>query len=152
MSDTYMNVVNSGFAQTLAKKLGLPQPAPLRRFRKDAALLPGPVLVLGPDPHGSDSDKVAATLLSWDLDVHRDPTTSGIRWGAIILVLTQVENPGELAASGLGPRRASRHHDARARRGADPIRGGRTSRRRRFHALTGQGDARRRDRERHRLA
>ena len=32
MSDTYLNLVNSGVTQKIAKQLGLPQPAPLRRY------------------------------------------------------------------------------------------------------------------------
>lgn len=103
MSDAYLNAVNSGFMKTLAKKLGLPQPAPLRRFKAGRPVIPGPVLVLGPDDAPqSDSDQVAAALLAWNLDVRRHPETSDVRWGAIVVVLTEVDTPGGLSASALG--------------------------------------------------
>ena len=47
MTDTYLNLVNSGFTKKVAKQLGLPQPAPLRRYEPGQPLLDGPVLVLG---------------------------------------------------------------------------------------------------------
>lgn len=103
MSDAYLTAVNSGFTKTLAKKLGLPQPAPLRRFKAGRPLIPGPVLVLGPDDvDGSDSDQVAAALLDWDLDVRRNATTSGVKWGAIVVVLSEITSPTQLSASALG--------------------------------------------------
>lgn len=98
MSDRYIDLVNGGLVGTLAKKLGLPQPAPLRRYTPGAPLLPGPVLVLGPDDaEGSDSDGVAAALLGWDLEVHRHPETASARWGAIVLVLTEVDDVAGLS-------------------------------------------------------
>jgi len=98
MTDRYTHLVNTGFTATLAKRLGLPQPAILRRFRPGEPLLPGPVLVLGPDTHdGSDSDAVAQHLLGLGLDVHRSPTTATARWGAVVLVLTEVERVEDLS-------------------------------------------------------
>ena len=47
MSDPYLNLVNSGLGGWLAGRLGLPQPAPLRRYRADEPALPGPVLAVG---------------------------------------------------------------------------------------------------------
>lgn len=96
MSDTYLELVNSGLPGTIAKKLGLPRPAPLRRYEPGAPLVDGPVLVLGPDVGDSDTDKVAAALLGWDLDVRRDPGEN-LRWGAVVVVLTEVDEPGGLA-------------------------------------------------------
>lgn len=98
MTDRYTHLVNTGFTATLAKRLGLPQPAILRRFRAGDPLVPGPVLVLGPDTHdGSDSDAVAQHLLGLDLDVHRSPTTGTARWGAVVLVLTEIERVEDLS-------------------------------------------------------
>ena len=98
MTDRYTHLVNTGFTATLAKRLGLPQPAILRRFRAGDPLVPGPVLVLGPDTHdGSDSDTVAQHLLGLDLDVHRSPTTGTARWGAVVLVLTEIERVEDLS-------------------------------------------------------
>ncbi|QIK84514.1 3-oxoacyl-ACP reductase [Sanguibacter sp. HDW7] len=98
MTDRYTHLVNTGFTATLAKRLGLPQPAILRRFRAGDPLVPGPVLVLGPDTHdGSDSDAVAQHLLGLGLDVHRSPTTGTARWGAVVLVLTEIERVEDLS-------------------------------------------------------
>ncbi|MBD9697960.1 3-oxoacyl-ACP reductase [Flavimobilis sp. GY10621] len=98
MTDRYTHLVNTGFTATLAKRLGLPQPAILRRFSAGDPLVPGPVLVLGPDTHdGSDSDAVAQHLLGLDLDVHRSPSTGTARWGAVVLVLTEIERVEDLS-------------------------------------------------------
>ncbi|MDM7829708.1 3-oxoacyl-ACP reductase [Cellulomonas edaphi] len=95
MSDTYLNLVNSGFTKKVAKQLGLPQPAPLRRYRPGQPLLEGAVLVVG---RGTDADAVAALLSGpWDLEVHRNPEPD-VRYAAVVLALTQVEHPTDLTA------------------------------------------------------
>lgn len=114
MTDTYLNLVNSGFTKKIAKQLGLPRPVPLRRHQPGRPLVDGPVLVLGT---GEDTDTVAhvlagtassagagtagvdATLLApgWDLDVRRHPA-QGERYAAVVLVLTGLTHPDELAA------------------------------------------------------
>lgn len=94
MTDTYLELVNGGLTGTLAKKLGLPRPSPLRRYRAGDPLLAGPVLVLG---KGADADAVAAQLAGpWDLDVHRHAHEA--RYAALVLVLTEVTHPDDLAA------------------------------------------------------
>ncbi|MGP7960006.1 3-oxoacyl-ACP reductase [Sanguibacter sp. A247] len=98
MTDRYTQLVNTGFTATLAKRLGLPQPALLRRYSPGAPLTPGPVLVLGPDTHDdSDSDAVAQHLAGLGLDIHRSPTTGSARWGAVILVLTEISRVEDLS-------------------------------------------------------
>jgi len=99
-TDTYLSLVNEGITGTLATKLGLPRPTPLRRFRPGDALLDGPVLVLGA---GADADELARYLsgtaterAGWDLDVRRHPD-DGTRFAAAVLVLTEVEHPQDLA-------------------------------------------------------
>ena len=94
MSDKYIDLVNGGFGGTVAKKLGLPQPAPLRRYKPGATLVPGPVLVLGPDT--DQTDAVASALLGWDLEVHRSPSTGTARWGAVVVVLSEVDDASQL--------------------------------------------------------
>ena len=94
MSDTYLDLVNSGVTKSVAKKLGLPRPAHLRRTDPtsvDSPLVPGPVVVIG---QGEDTDVVAGTLLGWDLDVRR-AATSGTRLGAVVLVLTDLTHPDQ---------------------------------------------------------
>ncbi|MFD6179207.1 MULTISPECIES: 3-oxoacyl-ACP reductase [unclassified Isoptericola] len=92
MTDSYTKAVNSGFTKTLAKKLGLPRPAILRRFRAGDPLTVGPVLVVSDDASTGDADTIAQELLGWGLDVRRQPTDDA-RWGAVVLVLTQVARP-----------------------------------------------------------
>jgi len=95
MGDTYLNLVNSGVTAKIAKQLGLPQPAPLRRYRPGSPLLGGPALVVG---QGTDADAVAALLSTrWDVEVHRHATPE-LRYAAVVLVLTQVSHPDELSA------------------------------------------------------
>src|SRR5699024_11720588 len=76
MSDKYLDLVNSGFTKKLAKTLGLPRPAKLRRQGLDPDPVPvsGTVVVLG---EGEDADAVANLLLEWDLDVRRNAPPSG---------------------------------------------------------------------------
>ena len=95
MSDTYLDLVNSGFTKTLAKRLGLPRPAVLRRYREGDPLLPGPVLVVHDDASSASADTLAETLLGWDLDVHRHATKDD-RFGAVLVVLSELEAPSAL--------------------------------------------------------
>lgn len=98
MTDSYVQAVNSGFTKTLAKKLGLPRPAVLRRFRAGDPLTVGPVLVLGGTPGvRDDADRVAEALLAWDLDVRQTPDDT-TRWGAVVVVLTGIERPEDASA------------------------------------------------------
>ncbi|WP_420112193.1 3-oxoacyl-ACP reductase [Pseudactinotalea sp.] len=91
-ADTYLELVNSGFTKQVAKRLGLPRPAKLRRTdpsHVDSPLAPGPVVVLG---EGSDADTLASALLDWDVDVRRTVTV-GTKVGAIVVVLTDIVEP-----------------------------------------------------------
>src|SRR5699024_11531344 len=95
MSDKYLDLVNSGFTKKLAKTLGLPRPAKLRRQGLDPDPVPvsGTVVVLG---EGEDADAVANLLLEWDLDVRRNAPPSGKVHG-IILVLTELQTPAQMS-------------------------------------------------------
>ncbi|MFH5821770.1 3-oxoacyl-ACP reductase [Georgenia sp. AZ-5] len=104
MSDTYLELVSGGPGAGVAKKLGLPRPVRLRRTDPaavDVPLVPGPVLVLSDARSTPDADVVAEGLLGWDLDVHRDARGDHGRWGAVVLVLTGLTHPAELAAPAL---------------------------------------------------
>ena len=94
MSDTYLNLVNSGVTKKIAKQLGLPQPAPLRRYEPGQPLVAGAVLVVG---RGAETDTLAGYLSAdWDLDVHRH-ATPGTRYSAVVLALTEVTHPDQLS-------------------------------------------------------
>ncbi|MBT2512864.1 3-oxoacyl-ACP reductase [Arthrobacter sp. ISL-30] len=92
MSDTQL--VSHGIGRDVARKLGLPQPVTLRRYRPGEPLVPGPVLIIG-DSAGSED--LATSLLSWELDVRRNALPKE-KLGAIVLVLDGVEHPDDLAA------------------------------------------------------
>lgn len=81
MTDKYLSAVNTGFTKTVAKKLGLPRPAVLRRYRPGGPLVPGPVLVIGEPGSAKDTNAVAQALLGWDLDVRQNAGDGETRWG-----------------------------------------------------------------------
>ena len=96
MSDRYVKAVNSGFTATIAKRLGLPRPAVLRRHTPGEPLRRGPVLVLADDAAGGDADALARTFLDWDLDVHRTWGPEQGRLDAVVVVLTGLAHPDGL--------------------------------------------------------
>ncbi|PZR53519.1 3-oxoacyl-ACP reductase [Xylanimonas oleitrophica] len=98
MTDAYTRAVNTGLTKTLAKKLGLPRPALLRRYKPGAPLTVGPVLVVSDDASKADADTLARTLLGWDLDVRRDAADDA-RWGAVVLVLTETARPEDASGA-----------------------------------------------------
>lgn len=111
MSDKYTAFVSDGFGKTLAKKLGLPQPVTLKRFQPSTPTVSGPVLVLDTEqPHtglngaGHDAN-IIASMVSHGLgdasgkdiiDVRREPA-DGMKWAAIIVVLSQASTPEDLS-------------------------------------------------------
>ncbi|NMR19697.1 3-oxoacyl-ACP reductase [Cellulomonas fimi] len=95
MTDTYLNLVNTGLTKKLAKKLGLPRPVPLVRWKPGQPLVAGPVLVVGSEHSEKDADAVATTLLEWDLDVRRT-VEPGQRYAGVVVVLTGIQHPDEL--------------------------------------------------------
>ncbi len=118
MTDRYLSAVNAGLVKTLATKLGLPRPAVLRRYQPGDPLLPGPALVIAPEESQATADELTAALRDWGVEVQvavpspieavvteqtppppkAAPTPRAPRWGAIIVVLTEVTDPTDLAA------------------------------------------------------
>jgi len=98
-ADAYTLAVNSGFTKTAAKKLGLPRPALLRRYKAGEPLTTGPVLVAADPASREAADAVATTLLSWGVSVERHPEhlAPGQKWGGIVLVMTEANRPAELS-------------------------------------------------------
>lgn len=92
MTDTYAQLVSKGPAKTIALKLGLPQPAALRRYQPGQPLVTGPVLVQG---GSAGADDLATALLGWDLDVRRHAVPRE-KLAAIVLVLDTVSRPDDL--------------------------------------------------------
>ena len=92
MTDTYTRLVSKGPGRDVAKKLGLPQPAALRRHQPGQPLLVGPVLVIG---SSAGADDLARELLGWDAEVRRHAVAKE-RLGAILLVLDDLQSPADL--------------------------------------------------------
>lgn len=102
MSDAYLNFVSGGFGKKLAKQLGLPSPARLRRHTPGDPLVDGPVLVLSDDDSRPDADALAAALLPFVPDVRRTThLPDEMRWAAVIVVLTQLTTPAASTAVAL---------------------------------------------------
>lgn len=110
-ADKYTEFVSRGFGKDLAKRLGLPQPAVLRRYMPNAPLVQGPILVLG---QGSGADAVAKVLLDWHQDVRRHATPKE-KVGAIVVVLDELKHPDQLSAPMLAVGAALRDLNKNAR-------------------------------------
>ena len=103
MTDRYTKFVSSGPGKAIAKQLGLPRPTKLRRFSPGDPLVTGPVLVISDGASTADADALASALLSLELDVRRRADAIGEgRWGAAILVATELPRPVDLPAIELG--------------------------------------------------
>ncbi|MDQ0756464.1 3-oxoacyl-ACP reductase [Arthrobacter sp. B3I4] len=111
MTDKYTQFVSKGFGRDLARKLGLPQPVALRRYEPGQPLVRGPILVQG---IGSGAEELAATLLSWDVDVRRHAVPRE-KLGAIILVLDEAGRPEDLEKPVLAAAASLRDLSANAR-------------------------------------
>ncbi len=83
MPDRYQKIVTSGPGRFVARRLGLPMPAPLRRYRSGDPEVPGPVLIGSPanGDIGSASDglvKAAADVVTGaGAEVLTGPTAHG---------------------------------------------------------------------------
>lgn len=94
MSNAYQKFVSRGLGAALAKPLGLPRPAKLRRFRAGDPLLPGPVQLIGTS---DGAREITEELLNWDLDV-RTHDAGNSRLGGILVMLDDVVAPSDLSA------------------------------------------------------
>ncbi len=94
MADTYLGLVNTPLPGRVAKALGLPRPAVLRRYTPGAPLVEGPILVLGP---GSGAESLAQALLGWNQDVRRHLRPQE-KLGAVIVALDDITAPEDLGA------------------------------------------------------
>ncbi|NAZ84255.1 3-oxoacyl-ACP reductase [Kineococcus sp. R8] len=95
--DAYAQFVRQGPGAALARRLGAPRPAALRRFRPGAPLLTGPAVVIGAAaaPHADD---VARWLAAAGADVAAAPEATEERFGAVVLDASAVRTTAELAS------------------------------------------------------
>ena len=95
MSDRYLNLVNSPVGSAVASRVGLPQPAKLRRYSAGDPLLPGPALL------GSTTGKPTAALRKALAGAGADVLDSigeGDRIAAAVLDARSVATPADLGA------------------------------------------------------
>jgi 3-oxoacyl-[acyl-carrier protein] reductase len=96
VSDRYLNLVNSPVGSAVASRVGLPQPAKLRRYSAGDPLLDGPALI------GSTSGRAPAalkqTLTSAGVEVldSLDSRGEGKKLGALVLDARAIATPSDL--------------------------------------------------------
>lgn len=93
MSDKYLDFVNSPVGSALAKRVGLPKPAALRRYRPGDPLLPGPAAVAS--TAGGASPELVKLLTTIGADITDAP--DGVRFGALVLDAREAATPADLA-------------------------------------------------------
>jgi 3-oxoacyl-[acyl-carrier protein] reductase len=99
MNDRYAGFAGSGLGRALTRRLGLPQPVPLRRYQAGEPLVPGPVLVGG---EGRLRGTVGEVLDKLSVEL-RDPATLGADGtppanAALVFDATGVADSGGLRA------------------------------------------------------
>ncbi|GLW92202.1 3-oxoacyl-ACP reductase [Actinokineospora globicatena] len=94
MADRYQRFSNSGVGRVLVKRLGLPNPTPLRRHRPGDPALDGPVL-LGAAPGGRLVDQVAGVCAAAGTEVVTSPAGAH---GALVFDATGVRRVEQLRA------------------------------------------------------
>ena len=121
--DLYAEAVRTGPGAALAKRLGLPRPAVLRRHADGQPLLAGPALVLttGSEPSVFRTREAGGALASVlrgagaDTAPVDDSLEAGGRLGAVVVDATGAARTGDLAALGLALGPAVRRLGPRAR-------------------------------------
>ncbi|GIF04022.1 3-oxoacyl-ACP reductase [Actinoplanes siamensis] len=93
MADRYANFANSGLGRTVVKRLGLPDPPRLRRYRPGDPVAAGPVL-LGAAPGGRLAEPVAKLLENAGVRV-AGTGAAGTKHAALIFDATGIaDSPG----------------------------------------------------------
>src|SRR5690349_21096708 len=96
MADRYANFANSGLGRTVVKRLGLPDPPRLRRFKAGDPLVSGPVL-LGAAPGGRLAEPVRKLLEATGVEI-KDQTGEGVRVSALVFDATGIGDSDGLRA------------------------------------------------------
>ena len=95
MSDRYLTLVNSPVGSAVASRVGLPQPAVLRRYSAGDPLLPGPAAV--GSTSGAVSTALTTILTKAGVEV-LDPLPEGRKIAAAVLDARSVTSPADLGA------------------------------------------------------
>src|SRR4051794_39930868 len=94
MADRYSQLTASPPGKFIARQLGLPQPARLRRYEPGQDLLDGPALLGGADG-GRLLSAVATVLAGADADVHRS-VDQETRYAALVYDASGIAASGDL--------------------------------------------------------
>ncbi|MBB5154367.1 3-oxoacyl-ACP reductase [Saccharopolyspora phatthalungensis] len=94
MADRYQQFTLSPIGRQVVKRLGLPAPTPLRRYRPGDPLVSGPLLV-GTAAGAQLGDAIAALLQNVRAQVHRAPV-EGERYSALIFDATGIASSSQL--------------------------------------------------------
>jgi 3-oxoacyl-[acyl-carrier protein] reductase len=89
MTDRYQQFARSGLGRQLVRRLGLPNPTPLRRHEPGRPALEGPALVGG---KGRLTDTVHAVLKATGIEVGGESD----RYGALVFDATDIDDPARL--------------------------------------------------------
>ncbi|HEU5473043.1 MAG TPA: 3-oxoacyl-ACP reductase [Actinophytocola sp.] len=92
MTDRYQQFAGTGLGRAVVRRLGLPDPVPLRRYRPGEPPLPGPAR-FGGAPGGSLTDPVGAALKSAGIDLL---TEHDQRPAALVFDATGITDPTRL--------------------------------------------------------
>ncbi|OLR90986.1 3-oxoacyl-ACP reductase [Actinokineospora bangkokensis] len=96
MTDRYQQFTTSGVGKLLVKRLGLPEPTPLRRYKAGAPALEGAALV-GGAPGGRLGDAIATAAKSAGVEVLTTaPAAGGAKLGALVFDATGITAPEQL--------------------------------------------------------
>ncbi|MER7015181.1 3-oxoacyl-ACP reductase [Saccharopolyspora sp. NPDC000359] len=94
MADRYQQFTSSALGRQVVKRLGLPAPTPLRRYRPGDPVVAGPVL-LGAATGSRLVDAVEATAGEVQAQVHRAPA-EGERYAALVFDATGIRSSEQL--------------------------------------------------------
>jgi 3-oxoacyl-[acyl-carrier protein] reductase len=95
MTDRYQQFARSGVGRLIVRRLGLPNPTPLRRYRLGEQALNGPALVGAAE--GGRLDGLAAILKSAGIEVLSQPAEGeAARHAALVFDATGIDDPGRL--------------------------------------------------------
>ena len=95
MTDRYAQFVTSGPGRYLVGRLGLPNPAPLRRYRPGSPVIDGPVL-LGGAPGGRLVEPVGKLLSGMGVDVRVEPAGPEDRHAALVFDASGIADSTQL--------------------------------------------------------
>jgi 3-oxoacyl-[acyl-carrier protein] reductase len=95
MTDRYQQFAGTSVGRTIVRRLGLPNPTPLRRYRPGEPPLPGPALI-GAAPGGRLLPSVCAALKSAGVDAVTEPVPEPANHGALVFDATGLTDPTRL--------------------------------------------------------